>query len=117
MPDYKDIGARIQAIRTQRRMSQEKLGERVGVGTAHISHMETGKTVPSLQVSIDIINALDCSADELLCIEIQKASPIYDNWITEQLADCTQDEIKLITELILTTKATMRRLKITGEDR
>ena len=117
MLDYKDIGARIQAVRTAQRMSQEKLGEMVGVGTSHISHIETGKTVPSLQVFVDIINALDCSADELLCIELGKARPIYENWITEQLAECSQDEIKMITELVLTTKATMRRLKLSGEDR
>jgi len=115
MLDYKDIGGRIQVLRTERRISQEKLGEKVGVGTSHISHIETGKTVPSLEVFVDIINALDCSADELLCIEVEKARPIYDSWITEQLADCTREEIKLITELILTTKAALRRLKTLKE--
>ena len=37
------------------------------------SHIETGNSVPSLKTLIDIINALDCSADELLCIEIKKS--------------------------------------------
>ncbi len=41
---------------------------------AHISHIETGNSVPSVKTLIDIINALDCSADELLCIEIKKQS-------------------------------------------
>jgi len=107
MLDYKDIGARIQAVRTAQHMSQEKLGEMVGVGTSHISHIETGKTVPSLQVFIDIINALSCSADELLCIEIEKARPIYDNWITEQLADCSQDALPWLQPHILPCHSVM----------
>ena len=115
MIDYKDIGARIRTVRQSRKMTQERLAEMVGVGVTHISHIETGKSIPSLQTFVDILNALDCSADELLCIEVEKARPTYDSWITEQLADCSQAEIKLITELVLTTKAALRRLKTLDE--
>ncbi|MDE6837610.1 MAG: helix-turn-helix domain-containing protein [Acutalibacter sp.] len=115
MLDYKDIGGRIRAVRMERKISQERLAEKVDVGTSHISHVETGKSFPSLQTFVDILNALDCSADELLCIEVEKARPIYDSWITEQLADCSQAEIKLVTELVLTTKAALRRLKTLDE--
>ena len=111
MLDYKDIGGRIRTARIERGVSQDVLAEKAGVGSSHISHIENGKSIASLQTFIDIINALNCSADELLCIEVKKARPIYDSWISEQLADCTQEEIKLITELILTTKETLRRLK------
>lgn len=111
MLDYKDIGNRIRTIRTEQKMSQEVLAEKAGVGVSHISHIETGKSIPSLQTFVDILNALDCSADELLCIEVKKARPIYESWIAEMLADCSQNEIKLITELVLTTKATLRRLE------
>lgn len=111
MLDYKDIGGRIRTARIEHGISQELLAEKAGVGTSHISHIETGKSIASLQTFVDILNALGCSADELLCIEVMKARPIYDSWITELLADCSQEEIKLITELIITTKATLRRLK------
>lgn len=111
MLDYQDIGSRIRAIRTEQKISQESLAEKARVGVSHISHIETGKSVPSLQTFVEILNALECSADELLCIEVKKARPIYESWITEMLADCSQNEIKLITELVLTTKATLRRLE------
>ena len=94
MIDYKDIGARIRAVRLARKMTQEQLAEAVGVGTTHISHIETGNSIPSLQVMIDIINTLGCSADELLCIEIREARPAYNNWISELVADCNGQEIK-----------------------
>ena len=84
----------------------------MGVGVTHISHIETGNGVPSLQVIVDIINALECSADELLCIEVDKARPYYDSWITELLADCNRQEIKLITDVVKTMKNSMRKLEI-----
>ncbi|EOS67434.1 MULTISPECIES: helix-turn-helix domain-containing protein [Clostridia] len=112
MIDYKDIGARIRTVRQSRKMTQERLAEMVGVGVTHISHIETGNSVPSLQVMVDIINALECSADELLCIEVDKARPYYDSWITELLADCSRQEIKLITDVVKTMKDSMRKLEI-----
>lgn len=59
MIDYKDIGIRIRAARMKKGMTQEQLAEAVSVGTPHISHIETGKTVPSLKTLINIINTLD----------------------------------------------------------
>ena len=114
MVDYKDIGSRIRTIRLERKMTQEQLAEAVGVGVTHISHIETGNSVPSLQVMIDIINALECSADELLCIDVVKARPLLNNWLTELAADCDDVEIKLITDTVISLKENLRRLKITG---
>lgn len=112
MIDYKSIGNRIRTIRRQRGMKQEQLAEAVGVGVTHISHIETGNSVPSLQVMVDIINALECSADELLCVEINQAKPMVNNWLSELTADCSDIEIKLISDLVVSLKSSMRRLKI-----
>lgn len=104
MVDYADIGKRIRACRLAKGMTQEQLANEVGVVVTHISHIETGNSVPSLKTLIDIINALDCSADELLCIEIKKAKPVFDSWMTEQLADCSSDEAKIIKETVVSLK-------------
>lgn len=111
MVDYKDIGMRIRTARQRKNMTQERLAEAVGVGVTHISHIETGNSVPSLQTLIDIINTLDCSADELLCIEINRARPVYENWLGELVEDCSQQELKLITDVIVGLKSSIRRLK------
>ena len=74
MVDYKTLGSRIRAVRLEKKMTQEQLAEAVGVGVTHISHIETGNSIPSLQVMLDIINALGCSADELFCMEIDQAA-------------------------------------------
>ena len=107
MIDYKDIGARIRAIRLAKRVTQEQLAEAAGVGVTHISHIETGKSIPSLQVMIDIINALECSADELLCMDVECARPILNSWLTELVDDCTSTEVKLITDTVISLKASL----------
>lgn len=115
MIDYKSIGLRIRTVRLEKKLTQEQLAEAAGVGVTHISHIETGNSVPSLQVMVDIINALGCSADELLCAEIQQARPVLDSWLSELVADCDADEIKLIADMVISLKASLRRLKITGQ--
>ena len=112
MVDYKDIGSRIRAVRLERKMTQEQLAEAVGVGTTHISHIETGNGIPSLQTLIDIINVLDCSADELLCIEIKKARPLFNDWLEDFLSDCSGQELKIIKDTVVALKDSMRRLKL-----
>ena len=110
MVDYKDIGARVKTARMRKKITQEQLATAVGVGTTHISHIETGNAIPSLQVMIDIANTLACSMDELLCIEVDEARPYYNSWITDLMADCDSRELKLISDTIVSMKASMRRL-------
>lgn len=45
--NYAEIGQRICKARLAAKVIQEQLAERVGVGTTHISHIETGNNVPS----------------------------------------------------------------------
>ena len=115
MVDYRDIGSRIRAVRLDQKMTQEQLAEAVGVGVTHISHIETGNSIPSLQVMIDIINALGCSADELLCIEVERARPLLNSWLSDLVADCNTTEVKLITDTVVSLKNSLRRLKISEE--
>ena len=115
MVDYKDIGMRIRAVRQSTKITQEPLAEAAGVGVTHISHIETGNGVPSLQTLVDIINALECSADELLCIDVEKARPYLDSWLSELVADCNGTEVKLISDMVVSMKASLRRLKISAE--
>ena len=52
MVDYADIGKRIRACRLAKGMTQEQLANEVGVVVTHISHIETGNSVPSLKKSL-----------------------------------------------------------------
>ena len=69
MADCTNLGKRIRAMRSKKNITQERLGEMIGVGTTHVSHIETGNTMPSMKTFVNIVNALECSADELLSEE------------------------------------------------
>ena len=64
MVDYADIGKRIRACRLAKGMTQEQLANEVGVVVTHISHIETGNSVPS---KAGVRQLDDRTACRLLC--------------------------------------------------
>ena len=50
--DYIFLGKRLKKAREMKNLTQEKLAEMVGCTTAHISHIETGNTIPSLKIKL-----------------------------------------------------------------
>lgn len=76
MLDYVAVGRRIKAARIQRGLTQEKLAENAQISTSYISKIETADTKLSLQVIIDIANALQTSVDALLADNVTYP-PVY----------------------------------------
>lgn len=109
MIDYVAIGAQIKKARLARGLSQEKLAEMVGVGTTHLSHIETGSGRMSIDSFIGLVNALNCSADEILLREVKTAKPVMNSWLAELVADCTPEETKIIADTVKSLKATLRK--------
>ncbi len=66
--DYKDLGKRLKVERKKKNITQEQLAEMVDCSSAHISHIETGNTIPSVEMLITIINKLGISSDAILSI-------------------------------------------------
>lgn len=113
MIDYASIGQKLRAARLEKGITQEQLGEAVGVGTTHISHLETGAGTISLKVLIAILNHLGCSADEVLCKELAAAKPYVNSWLSDLVADCNQDEVKIIADTVTALKQTLRKNRST----
>jgi len=107
--DYLDIGSRIRAERTKQKISQEKLAEMVGVGTTHVSHIETGNTKMSIKIFIAIINALNISSDELLRNHIHKVKHIFEGELYDIITDCSDEEARIITDTAKALKISLRR--------
>ncbi len=107
--DFRDIGQRIRAERKKQNISQEQLAEMVGVGTTHISHLETGNTIPSIKTFIEIINALNISSDEVLRNHIDKAKHVFDGELAEIIEDCSAEEARIITDTAKALKTSLRR--------
>ena len=113
--DYKDIGQRIKAKRMEKGFTQEQLSEMVAIGPSHMSHIESGTTVPSFEVFVSIINALGCSADELLCREVTAAKPVLTSWLSELVSDCDDTETKILSDILVAAKQTLRKNKTVDE--
>ena len=60
------LGKRIKHFREQKRISQDELGNLVWINNVHISNIETGKKAPSIDLLIELANALGISTDDLL---------------------------------------------------
>ena len=106
--NYLDIGGRIRSERKKQKISQEKLAEMVEVNITHISHIETGNTIPSIKAFITIINALNLSADELLRNHIIKAKHVFEGELAEIVKDCTDAETRIITDTAKALKISLR---------
>lgn len=68
MDQYK-IGRFIAENRKQKNMTQEMLGEKLGVTNKTVSRWETGKYMPDLDTIPVLCDELDISVNELLCGE------------------------------------------------
>ena len=60
------FGQKIQTIRKQRNITQQQLGEAIGVDKRVISKYEKDQTIPSVLVAKEIASALDVSLDFLI---------------------------------------------------
>lgn len=109
--DYFDIGKRIRNIRIKQNISQEKLAEIADLSTAHISHIETGNTKLSLPTIIKIANALSVSVNVLLCDSVNDSKEVFNNEVSDQMMDCTVKESRIISDIVKTTKESIRKNK------
>ncbi len=99
------IGKRIKYYRTEKKISQEELSQIISISVRHISNIETGAKAPSLEMLINIANALEVSADDLLTDNLKHSSSPVDTEIHDILLDCNHDEREMLTRLLKFMKA------------
>ena len=98
--NYMRIGERIREYRLQKNMSQEDLAAIVLVNNRHISNVENGKKYPSLELIIEIANALGVSTDDLLCDSLTSVSSERWNNIHQILRKCSIREAEVLEKLM-----------------
>lgn len=64
--DLNEIGSRIKSERKARGLSQEKLAEMINVTPHYIYEIERGSKAMSLETLINLVGALEMSADHIL---------------------------------------------------
>lgn len=66
--DLERIGKNIRRVRVQHGMTQESLSRAVDLNIRTLQRIEAGKTNILITTAMRLINALNCSADELFVI-------------------------------------------------
>lgn len=98
-PIIRLLGLRLKEIRQNRKISQEKLSEKLGVDPKYLSRIEVGKATPSLDLLI--------KASDLLGVEVKSLfefshleNPQKKVQIESMLSGVTEEQQKLIIKLI-----------------
>lgn len=110
--DTKKLGARIKSLRIDKKLSQEQLGELSGTIAKHISNIENGSRVPSLDMLISISNALNVSADDIVYDSLTNPNSMVGNEIQEILLDCNHDEKEMLIRTLKFLKALLSEFGI-----
>lgn len=104
MIDYKKIGKRIQKVRYNKKLTQERLAEKAGITPVYVSQLERGAKQPSLSVLIHLAEALDISIEWLLTGNSRSSN----DCLNCVLNDCTEKERIIINKVATTLKAALR---------
>ena len=110
--DYEALGKRISNARKHTGITQEVLGEKLNVTRKHISVIEAAVNRPSLDILVDIANALNVSADDLLVDSLSHSASTADSEIHRLLLDCNTTEQEILTRTVKELKAILYGLGI-----
>ena len=94
------IGARIQQLRKEKGYTQQTFAEMVGLSTNYLSDIERGKSSARLDKLVAIINALDCSADDVFVDVIHCGSKIKSSRLSEEIELLPLEEQEKIYKII-----------------
>jgi transcriptional regulator with XRE-family HTH domain len=108
MIDYKILGQRIKTARAEAGYTQEKLAEKAGLSTDHISHIETANTKLSLLALVAIANALGMGVDKLLTDNLYHSKAHMTDEVADLFKDASTDECYIMLHAARAVKQSMR---------
>ena len=105
--DHYALGRRIQMIRKSKGLSQNALSEIIDKSPTYLSYIETGTKTMSLKTFVDIVNALETSADLLLRDSLISSVSRYDRIVPDWIGECTQEDRLLLFEIMQVVASTL----------
>ncbi len=94
------IGKNIRKFRLAKKLRQEDLAEKAGLSANYIGMVERGEKIPSLETFINIVNALDVSADMILTDVVHTGYEVKNSMLNEKLSNLPASERARIYEVI-----------------
>jgi len=78
--DYSSMGLRIRQLRKAKGWSQDALAGKCGISMSFLGHIERGSRIMSMETFVNICDALDAGADELLWGVTAPSDAVLDMW-------------------------------------
>lgn len=100
--DNNKIGKLIAELRKKKGLTQQDLGDMVGVGFKAVSKWECGTTLPDITIINEVSKILGITTDELLAGELNKLEEVIEEKIEEPNNDKKKKTKLIITISILT---------------
>ena len=98
----KKIGKQIQRYRKKKGLTQDEFSEMIGVTSHHLSSYERGLYNIKLEVLVQMMNILDCSADDLFCDVVNKSASARASRLSEELDGLPPEEREKILDVVET---------------
>ena len=98
----KTIGQNIRVHRRAQHMSIEELAFKAELSKNYMALVERGEKTPSLETLISIINALNISADQILCDVVNTGFKVKTTVLSERIEKVSPARQKLIYNVLET---------------
>ena len=98
--DFSGIGKNIRKYRKQRGLTLEALAEKVGLSTNYVGALERGEKALALKTLINIVDALDITADMVLCDVTKNGYKVKSSVLTEKLEALSPSEREKILQMV-----------------
>ena len=102
------LGKNIRHFRKKRGLSQSYLSELIDRSPTYLSYVESGMRCISLDTLVDLANALNVTSDALLKESLTNSALVMTNEFAAVLGDCTENEQRILLEVMIAVKASMR---------
>jgi len=98
--DKTALGKKLREARQNKGYTQQTLAEIADIGNVYLGEIERGSKMPSLNIFVKLIEALDVSADYILRDELTSGKEyIYDE-ITQRLINLTPKQRKTAADIL-----------------
>ena len=108
--DFTEIGKRIQNARYKKGLTQEVLAEKLDISRNQLASLEIGTRGTSLELFVNIANELCIPITDLLEGHLNR--DIYYTELLTIIQTCTDQEKKIVTEIVKTLMAILRQYGI-----
>lgn len=98
--DKAALGAKIREARNKLNLTQEVLAEKADIGVMYLGEIERGVKMPSMNVFIRLVEALDISADYILRDELPSGRDYVFDELTQKLASLTPKQRKTASDIL-----------------